>query len=304
MTTETLPPLPFEEWEETKKTLHLCMQIVGKIRLAYMPAMNHWWHVPFYVSARGLTTGAIPYGDRTFDIEFDLIAHELAVRVSDGTVEKFPLEPRTVADFYARMRSLLESLGIPFRIIAKPFGIPITEPFPTDTIHASYDPAYVRRFWDILSQIDAVFKEFRGRFIGKCSPVHFFWHSFDIAVTRFSGRAAPVSPEADPVTREAYSHEVISCGFWAGDDKVREPMFYLYSHPEPPGLAAQELRPAEAFWSDAYGGSMAMLRYDDLRRSNNPRETLLDFLQSGYEAAATLAEWDRTALEREAPVDR
>lgn len=297
MTRETLPPLPLEEWKDTKETLHLYAQIIGKIRLAHMPRMNHWWHVPFYISARGLSTGAIPHGELTFDIEFDFIDHLLVVRCSSGATRTLPLEPRPVAEFYREVRGMLESLGIPFRMIPRPFGIPITEPFATDYTHASYDPRYARRFWDILRQVESVFRTFRGRYLGKCSPIHFFWHSFDLAVTRFSGRPAPVADGADPVTREAYSHEVVSCGFWVGDDKVAEPAFYLYAAPEPAGLSERPLQPGEAFWSNAYGGSMALLRYEDLRRHDDPARALLDFLQSSYEAAADLAQWDRDALE-------
>lgn len=299
MTKESLPPLPFEEWEDTKNTLHLYVQIIGKIRLALAPKTNHWWHVPLYLSARGLSTGPMPYKDRTLDIEFDFIDHALIVRLNDGTVERLPLVPRPVAEFYGEVMAILERHDIRVPIIAKPFGIPITEPFATDYTHASYNPDYVNRFWTVLLQIEEVFREFKGEFIGKCSPVHFFWHSFDLAVTRFSGRRAPVSEGADPVTREAYSHEVISCGFWAGDATVHEPAFYLYAAPEPPGLADQPLQPKEAFWSDAYGGAMALLRYEDLRKYDSPHDELLGFLRRGYQAAATLAGWDRAALERE-----
>ncbi len=298
MTQDSLPPFPLTEWEDTKNTLHLFVQIIGKIRLALVPRINHWWHVPLYISARGLSTGPMPYENRTIDIEFDFIDHQLIIRSSEGIVRSLPLTSRSVAEFYHEIRSMLGSLDVHISMIAKPYGIPITEPFASDSTHASYDPIHVHRFWNILQQVEAVLQEYRGEFIGKCSPVHFFWHSFDLAVTRFSGRPAPANDAADKVTREAYSHEVISCGFWVGDAIIPEPAFYLYAHPEPAGLADEPLYPAAAFWSKAYGGSMALLLYKDLRNSESPRETLLKFLESGYQAGARLAGWEREALER------
>ncbi|MEO5930788.1 MAG: DUF5996 family protein [Candidatus Kapaibacterium sp.] len=300
MTNPQWPAIPLGEWRTTKDTLQLWMQIVGKIRLTLTPQLNHWWNVPFYVSARGLTTGPIPHDNRTFEMEFDFIDHNLVIRASDGTVRTLPLIPRPVAEFYSEVMSLLHELGIDVKILARPFGISITEPFATDRVHDSYDAERAHTFWRILVGADAVFKEFRARFIGKCSPVHFFWHSFDLAVTRFSGRKAPEMEGADKVTKEAYSHEVISCGFWAGDDNITEPAFYCYSAPEPAGLADEPLRPEAAFWNTAGNGSMALLKYDDVRARRDPRRAILDFLQSSYEAGAKRAGWEREALERPA----
>lgn len=299
MSLEMFPPLPFNEWEETKNTLHLFAQIVGKVRLCHARPVNHWWHVPLYVSARGLTTSGISHYDEQFELELDFIDHVLVIRCSDGFTGRIPLDNTTVADFYHQVRSMLDSRRIWTRMIPRPFGIPITDPFPTDQTHHRYHKESVEQFWRVLRQVDMIFDVYRGQFIGKCSPVHFFWHSFDLAVTRFSGRPAPVAADADPVTREAYSHEVISCGFWVGDAKMREPAFYLYASPSPNGLASKPLQPASAFWSDLYGGTMALLRYEDVRKSETGINDVLSFLQSGYEAAADLAGWDRKTLERE-----
>jgi hypothetical protein len=298
MSTQLWPSLPLEEWEDSKITLHLYCQIVGKIRLALTPRMNHWWNVTLYVSSRGLTTGPIPYGDRIFEMELDFLEHRLTIHTSDGQLRTLALQPRSVADFYAEVISALRSLGIQVTMLPKPFGVPMTTPFTDDHEHAAYNAEYVNRFWWVLVEVDGVFKEFRARFIGKCSPVHVFWHSLDLAVTRFSGRPAPAREGADAVTREAYSHEVISAGFWAGDANVRAPAFYCYTAPEPQGLTDEPLRPASATWQQLPSGSMAMLRYDDVRQSADPREAVLDFLQSTYEAGARRAKWDRKALER------
>lgn len=295
---EMFPALPFNEWEATKNTLHLFAQIVGKVRLYHARPVNHWWHVPLYISPRGLTTSGIGRADDQFELELDFIDHVLVIRCSDGFVHRISLEHTTVADFYSQLRETLDSRRIWTRMIPRPYGIPITDPFPTDEKHHTYQKEYVERFWGILRSVKSVFDVYRGEFIGKCSPVHFFWHSFDLAVTRFSGRPAPVSPDADPVTREAYSHEVISCGFWVGDDKMREPAFYLYASPSPDGLASKPLEPASAFWGDLYGGTMALLRYEDVRKSDSAINDIYNFLQSGYTAAADLAGWDRAALER------
>jgi hypothetical protein len=295
------PPLPLEEWKETKQTLHLFTQIVGKVRLSHMPKTNHWWHAPLYVSARGLTTGAISHAGGSFDLEFDLIEHDLVIRCHTGRSATLPLQGNSVAAFYGTLRTELQQLGIPVRILARPFDPSKVEsdvPFARDTEHGTYDPVYAHRFWTILARIEPIFREFRGRFLGKCSPVHFFWHSFDLAVTRFSGRTAPVAAEADPVTREAYSHEVISAGFWPGDAaSLPEPAFYVYVHPEPAGLAEQPIRPDAAVWVPQNGTSMAVLRYDEFRRAGNPRADLLEFLESTYEAGATLAGWPVGDLE-------
>ena len=288
----TLPQLPLDEWEPTKNTLHLYLQIIGKVRLKLAPKMNHWWHVTYHLSARGLTTMPIPYPGGTFEVEFDFIDHKVIITTSAGEIRTLPLTARPVAEFYREIRATLASLGVEVKILARPYGVPMTEPFAEDTTHASYDPEYVGRFFTILSWSDQVFKEFRGRFIGKATPVHLFWHSFDLALTRFSGRPAPVAESADSVTREAYSHEVISAGFWAGDVNVRGAAYYAYAAPEPKGLAEQPLSPAAAYWADSNGSSMALLMYDDLRASATPREDLLAFLESSYQAAARLAEWD------------
>jgi hypothetical protein len=300
MNVETFPPLPLKEWQDTKVTLHLFTQIVGKIRLALTPRLNHWWHVPLYVSSRGLTTSAVPYGAVSFEMEFDFVDHDLAIRTSRGETRKIPLMNNTVAEFHGKVFSNLRDLEIEVDILDKPFDssrVKSEIPFTSDTTHATYDPEYARRFWSILVPIDSIMKEFRGRFLGKCSPVHFFWHSFDLAVTRFSGKRATVAPDADPVTREAYSHEVISAGFWPGDDNLPEPAFYCYVHPEPKGLPEQPLRPASASWNPQNGTHMAILLYEDLRKSADPSQALLDFLQSTYEAGAKLAGWSREELE-------
>jgi hypothetical protein len=296
-----LPPLPLDEWRETKTTLHLFTQIVGKVRMALSAEMNHWWHVPLYVSVRGLTTGPIVDAGRALELELDFVDHVLSIRASDAGDERIPLEGISVAEFYRRVMAALDRMGIHPRFVARPFDpsrvgsdIPLAE----DTTHATYDPEYAGRFWHILIEVECVFRTFRGRFVGKCSPVHFFWHSFDLAVTRFSGRAVELPEDADPVTREAYSHEVISAGFWVGDDDVREPAFYTYVAPEPPGLAAEPLRPAAAVWQDAGGSSMALYRYEDFRTADDPTGSLLAFLQSAYDAGARRAAWPRGDLER------
>ena len=296
-----MPALPLAEWQETKTTLHILTQIVGKIRLGLHPRLNHWWHAPLYVSSRGLTTGTIPYHDAAFDMELDLTEHQLVVRASDGEVRKVKLEHHTIAQFYRELFFSLGSLGIDAPILAKPFDpskVKSQVPFASDETHATYDPTYAHRFWRILVSVDGVFKKFRGRFMGKCSPVHFFWHSFDLAVTRFSGRPAPANENADPVTKEAYSHEVISAGFWPGDDNVPEPAFYTYAYPEPVGLADESLRPQAAWWESQNGSSMALYRYEDFRTARDPEAALLDFLQSAYEGGARLAQWPREGLER------
>jgi Family of unknown function (DUF5996) len=293
---ETFPPLPLEEWEDTKNTLHRFIQIVGKIRLASAPHANHWWHVTMYVTTRGLTTSPMPYGNTTFAIDFDFIDHRLVISTSSGAIESFALEGLSVARFYEQVFSKLSRLGIDVAIVANPYDLAPAEAFTTDTTHASYDKEYANRYWRILTQVDMTFKEFSGRFTGKTSPVHLFWHSFDLAVTRFSGRRAPEREGADRATREAYSHEVISFGFWPGDENVRVPAFYSYTAPEPVDLADQPLQPEEAFWADAGGSSTAMLMYDDLRKEDSPNIALLDFLESAYRAGARTAGWDEEAF--------
>jgi hypothetical protein len=294
---EVWPSLPLEEWEETRATLHMWTQIVGKIRMAQCAPVNHWWHVPLYVTARGLTTSPMPYGARSFEIDFDFIDHQLVIKCSDGTTRNIALEPRSVAEFYRLVMEALRSLGIEISIYTMPVEIADPIRFTEDEVHASYDAEYANRFWRVLLQTDEVFKEFRSRFIGKVSPVHFFWGSFDLAVTRFSGRRAPEREGADAITLEAYSHEVISHGFWPGGGEMKGAAFYSYTSPEPAGLSGQAIKPEQAGYSKAM--SEFLLMYDDVRGAARPDEALMQFLQSTYEAGATLAKWDRKELERE-----
>jgi hypothetical protein len=288
------PEMPLDAWRPTKNTLHLYCQVVGKIRLAMHPRLNHWWHVPLYVSPRGLTTRTIPFDSGNFEIEFDFYSHELRIRTSDGRVEDFALfDGLSVADFYASVMANLTKLGIDPHIKPIPYEAPSTTPFPDDHGNSSYDKMYVERFFKVLVAVDDIFEEFRGRFIGKSTPVHLFWHSFDLALTRFSGKAAPPIEGANLVTREAYSHEVISFGFWFGDDKensVAAPAFYSYTAPAPEGLADEPLNPTMAKWTP--DGGMALLMYDDVRGNENARELILDFLESAYQAGAKRAGWD------------
>jgi len=290
------PALPYAEWKDTCETLHMWTQIVGKVRLALSPLVNHWWEVPFYVSARGLTTSAIPYRAGIFEAEFDFIEHVLRIETSAGETEVLDLVPRTVADFYREFMASLDSLGIQVKIWPMAVEVPNPIRFDQDTVHASYDPVYAERFWRCLVAIDPIFKEFRARFIGKDSPVHFFWGSFDLAVTRFSGRRAPKRPGADVITVEAYSHEASSVGWWPGGGDVASPAFYSYIAPEPAGFKDQPVKPAKARYSEQM--KEFLLSYDDVRTAPDPRAALLDFCQSTYEAAAKLANWDRAELER------
>jgi hypothetical protein len=289
------PALPIKEWQATRDTLHMWTQIVGKIRLKLSAQVNHWWEVPLYVTARGLTTSPIPYGGGAFEMQFDFIQHQLLIETSAGAVKTIRLEPRSVADFYEELMATLLELEIVVKIWTVPVEVPAPIRFEQDRVHASYDPEYASRFWRILVSTDTIFKEFRGRFIGKSSPVHFFWGSFDLAVTRFSGRRAPERPGADAVTREAYSHEVISAGFWPGTGDT-DAVFYCYAAPEPHGFSKQLISPPAAFYSSQM--SEFFLKYEDVRAAFSPRETLLDFMQSSYEAGATLGNWDRETLER------
>lgn len=293
---EAWPDLPLDQWRDTYATLHRWTQVVGKLRLAQAPLINHWWQVPLYVTCRGLTTSPIPYGSGSFQIDFDLIDHRLLIQTSDGRTESFPLQPRTVADFYAEVIGRLRSLGLAIRIWTMPVEIQNPIRFEEDRKHNAYDPEFVHRFWRVLVQADRILTAFRARFIGKVSPVHFFWGSFDLAVTRFSGRAAPVQPNADRVTREAYSHEVSSCGFWPGGDGIEEPAFYSYAFPEPTDFAGAPVRPGAAFYSRELG--RFIVPYEAVRQSDAPDAMLLDFAQSTYEAAANLGRWDRADLER------
>ncbi|HLY66319.1 MAG TPA: DUF5996 family protein [Chloroflexota bacterium] len=298
MNRDSLPPLPLQDWQDTLLTWQLMCQIVGKIRLRLHPKINHWWHVTLYVTPRGLSTGPMPYGELSFEIRFDILDQQLVVETSNGQSRRLPLQPGPIRDFYHGLFNALESLGIRVEIWPHPYRCKSTEPFPTDTVHDAYDGAAVRRAWEALCQINQVFTEFRGRFVGKCSPVHMFWHSFDLAVTRFNGRRGPDMADADRVTREAYSREVISAGFWFGDDDtIPAPTFYSYTFPAPDGLGTQRLIPELCAWKTIKGSPMALLMYEDVRRLDNPRQAVLDFLQSSYEAGAQLANWPREDLE-------
>ena len=290
------PALPLKEWSHTCATLHMWTQIVGKIRLAMSPRSNHWWEVPLYVSARGLTTSPIPYPAGIFEIEFDLIDHKLVIETGSGQVRSLRLAPRSVADFYASLMEALGSIGIHPQIWTMPVEVPDPVRFEQDTAHASYDPEYANRFFRVLASADTVLKEFRARFIGKASPVHFFWGSFDMAATRFSGRRAPERLGADTITQEAYSHECTSAGFWPGGGAITDAAFYAYAAPEPPGFSRAAVRPTAAFYSPQL--SEFILMYEDVRKAPSPASALLNFLESTYDAGATLGHWDRQALEK------
>jgi Family of unknown function (DUF5996) len=290
------PELPLQAWQDTYATLHMWTQVVGKVRLALSPRVNHWWEVPLYVNARGFTTSAIPYRDGIFEVQFDFIEHKLEIETSWGSNKTLPLKPQSVADFYAEFMSALQSLGITVKIWSMPVEVPDPIRFESDTQHASYDPKYAHRFWQILILSGNVFQEFRAGFLGKDSPVHFFWGSFDLCVTRFSGLRAPERAGADSITREAYSHEVISAGFWPGGGDIKGAAFYAYAAPEPSGFSEQKIKPAAAFYHPQL--KEFLLMYDDVRRAPSPRQSLLDFLQSTYEAGASLAHWDRKELEK------
>ena len=298
---QTWPSLALESWGDTCATLHMWAQIVGKIRLAKSPWLNHSWHSTLYVTSRGLTTTPIPDHARTFQIDFDFLADKLAIQVSDGRTATIPLEPQSVAAFYRRLMEELGRLDLHVNIHKKPNEVPAPIKFDEDESPRAYDREYVLRFWRILVQADRVLKEFRARFIGKCSPVHFFWGALDLAVTRFSGRTAPTHPGGVPnlpdwVTREAYSHEVSSCGFWPGGGGVPYAAFYSYAYPEPAGFSEAPVKPDGAFYSADL--REFILPYEVVRASTSPDNALLDFLQSTYEAAANLANWDRASLER------
>jgi hypothetical protein len=297
---EAWPELPYNAWKDTRDTLHLWTQIVGKIRLALTPWLNHSWHVPLYVSARGLTTSPIYFGSHAIEIEFNFIEHKLDITTSDGYREQITLKPRTVADFYSTVMTALREAGIRVEITDFPCEIPGAIPFSTDRTHAAYDAEYAERFWRVLVQVDRVFKQFRSGFIGKSSPVHFFWGSFDLAVTRFSGRPAPLHPGGvpglpDAVVRDAYSREVSSAGFWPGGGGVDYAAFYSYAYPEPDGFRTSTVEPSSAFFSETLGEFL--LPYDAIRAAPDPDAALLAFLNSTYEAAARAGKWDRAALE-------
>jgi hypothetical protein len=287
------PALPLEEWLDTYQTLHMWTQIVGKIRMTLSPKLNHWWHTTLYVNARGLTTSPIPYGGGVFEIQFDFIDHQLEILTSDGEREVFALAPEAVAVFDDRLMAALRSLSIEAPIDTKPQEVPNPIRFEQDYQHASYDAASAHRWWRALLSSAIVMNEFRSSFIGKCSPVHFFWGSFDLACSRFSGRPAP--PRKGVISSEGYSHEVISAGFWPGGGAIKGAAYYAYAAPQPAGLADEAARPGAAFWSKEL--SEFILMYDDVRRATSPRAALLDFLESTYAAAAKLAKWDRAALE-------
>ena len=293
------PPLGFDQWKHTYATLHMWTQIVGKIRLEQTPKVNHWWNVPLYVSPHGLATSLIPHGKRHFDMEFDFFANQLVIRTSDAKAASVALTPRSVADFYQGVMAALRSMNIEVKIWKLPVEVADPVPFDRDTVHAAYDAEAVRRLWRILLSVNDVFHVFRSRFVGKSSPVHFFWGSFDLAITRFSGRRAPERNDADPVLRkimqEAYSHEVISAGWWPGNEQIKEAAFYCYAAPAPPGFAEQAVRPAEAFYHRDLGEYLLM--YDQVRRAKSPSGALMEFLQSTYEAGAATGKWDRAALE-------
>jgi hypothetical protein len=289
---ELFPPMPLAQWQDTKETLHRFCQVVGKIRLAASERRNHWWNVPFHLTGRGITTRPMGQtdGNPIFTIDFDFLDHQLRISTLDGRAATVPLRGQSVASFHDQTLQALAELGITVAIAhPHPFDLPDAHrPFADDTEHASYDPAWASRYWRVLSQVNLVLEEFAARFSGKVSPVHHFWHTFDIAHTRFADQP----PTADPVTREAYSREVISFGFWFGDDRLGEPAFYAYTAPEPPGLAEEPLQPAAAWWMPRNGSHLAVLGYDDARAGDNPRSRVLDFYESAYLAGAGLAGWD------------
>ncbi len=295
------PSLPLGEWQDTLTTLHRWLQIVGKTRLSLAPPVNHWWHITLYLTARGLTTSPMPSGGGTVEVELDFIDHHLLIRCSDGAGRQIALAPRSVADFYREYMGLLEELGVQARFRPAPNEMEDATPFAQDQEHRSYDPEYANRCWRILSHANRVLQEFRGRFIGKSSPAHFFWGAFDLACTRFSGRPAPEHPGGVPnlpdwAVREAYSHECISTGWWPGGGPLPEPAFYSYSYPEPSGFAEARVRPADAYYHRDL--KEFVLPYEAVRRAQRPDDGLLDFFQSTYEAGAELGGWDRPALER------
>jgi hypothetical protein len=291
------PAFTSEEWPDTLATLHLWTQIVGKIRLKLAPPVNHWWGTAFQLCARGLTTLAMPYNGSSFEMTFDFCAHELQICTSDRRLKILKLEPKPVAGFYAETMGALAELGIAVKIWPMPVEVPSPIRFTDDTVHKSYDAAAAGIWWRAMARSADVMNEFRAGFIGKSSPVHFWWGGFDLAVTRFSGRRAPERPGADAMTKEAYSHEVISAGFWPGSGPVTEPSYYAYAAPAPEGFNAARVRPAAAFYTQEFGGEF-LLKYEDVRASPSPERALMEFLQSTYDAGATLGKWDRRELER------
>jgi hypothetical protein len=297
---DLLPALPFDSWKDTLATVHMWTQIVGKVRLKLCPLVNHWWNVTFYLTARGLTTSPMPYWRGTaiitVEVQFDFIDHKLLIETSEGRIVTIALQPQSVAEFYAKFMAALSELGVPCSIWTKPCEIADPIPFEQDHQHHSYDAAAMNKFWRILAWSDQVFKDFRTSFLGKVSPIHFFWGAFDLAVTRFSGRRAPERPGADSITKEGYSHEVSSAGIWPGGGDISGPAFYSYAAPEPAGFAQQKIRPQAAFYHPQM--KEFLLMYDDVRMADSPKTALMEFLQSTYDAAADLAHWDRKNLER------
>jgi hypothetical protein len=296
MNNETWPELPWSAWSQTAETLHMWTQIVGKTRLALTPLQNHWWNVPLYVTAHGLSTSAMAYGDDVLDIEFDFLTHELRMRLGSGKNESLALKPKSVAEFYREYLERLQALGVSVKIWPMPVEIQNPIRFDLDTEHKSYDPEYAHRFWQVLAHAEKVFRAWAPGFMGKVSPVHFFWGSFDLAVTRFSGRPAPPREGADSIQREAYSHEVISAGFWPGNGGYGEAAFYCYSAPVPDGLSEEKISPTGAFWDKNLGEYL--FKYDDMRHQSSPGDALLEFIESAYSAAADAAKWDRKLLDR------
>jgi len=294
---EELPALPFDSWKDTLGTLHMWTQIVGKVRLKLCPLVNHWWNVPFYVTARGMTTSAMPYQERDIEVRFDFIEHKLTIESSEGRDVTMALAAQSVAEFYKKFMAALGELAVSVHIWTTPCEVPNPMAFEQDNVHTAYDPQAVHKFWRIVVWVDQVLKEFRAGFQGKASPVHFFWGSFDLAATRFSGRVAPERPGADSITREAYSHEVSSAGFWPGGGDIKGPAFYSYAAPEPADFAVQRVRPQAAFYHPQM--KEFLLMYDDVRAATSPKAALMDFLQSTYDAAADCGKWDRKALERQ-----
>lgn len=293
------PALPLAEWSDTRDTVHMWTQIVGKVRHALSPHVNHWWEVPLYLCARGLTTSPIPCGLGTFEVNFDFIDHKLDIVSSWAPAVTVRLFTRSVAGFYREFMQDLAGLGIQVKIWPMPQEVPNPIRFDRDVTHARYDPIYANRFWRVLASVDMALKEFRSQFLGKVSPVHFFWGSFDLAFTLFSGRRAPERPGADPVTREAYSHEVTSVGWWPGSGDVKDAMFYAYAAPEPTGFREARIKPEKAYYDTKL--SVFLLSYEEVRRSPDPKASILEFARSVYDASATLGNWDRAALERNPP---
>ena len=301
---DLLPALPLASWKDSLATVHMWSQVVGKVRLKLCPLVNHWWNVPFYLTARGMTTSAMPYQrgtsqeaiSGTIEVRFDFIEHKLLLETSEGRTAVIALEPQSVAEFYKKFMAALAELGVAVKIWTTPCEIPDPIPFEKDDVHAAYDAEAVNKFWRILVWVDQVLKEFRAGFLGKVSPVHFFWGSFDLAVTRFSGRRAPERPGADAMTREAYSHEVSSAGFWPGGGEITGPAFYSYAAPEPPGFAERKVSPQAAFYHPQM--KEFLLMYGDVRAADSPKAAVMEFLESTYDAAADLGKWDRKLLER------